>query len=287
MPELAATFQRSSVPPQIEPVRSIAVCSGKGGVGKTSVSVNLAVALARLGREVMLFDADLAMANADVLLGIKPGCNLSHVLDGVCGLTDIICPVTKGVGLVPAASGVSRLANLAPSEHAGLIHAFSEYTEPLDILLIDVAAGIAEGVVTFTRAAQEVLVVVCDEPASITDAYALIKVLSREHGVGRFQVLSNMVTNNIEGRNLYRKLSTVCDRFLDVSLHYLGAIPRDDYLRQAVQARRSVVTLYPASPSARAFKEIAARADKEKSGITPSGGLEYFLERLVGRGGQS
>jgi flagellar biosynthesis protein FlhG len=264
-------------------VRSIAVCSGKGGVGKTSVTVNLAVALAAQGRRVMLLDADLAMANVDVLLGLNTHANLSHLLDGSCELEDIIYPVAEGVSLVPAASGVSRLANLTPSEYAGLIHAFSEYSEPLDVLLIDVAAGIADGVITFTRAAQEVIVVVCDEPASITDAYALIKVLNREHQVTRFQVLANMVANNIEGQALFSKMAAVCDRFLDVSLQYLGSIPQDDYLRSAVQAQKPVVSSYPSSRSARRFKEIALAADNADRTVKPRGGLEFFLERLVGR----
>ncbi|MFZ8890847.1 MAG: AAA family ATPase, partial [Pseudomonadales bacterium] len=141
----------AAVTDAVRPVRTLAVCSGKGGVGKTSVSVNVSVALARAQQRVMLLDADLAMANADLMLGVKTQGNLSHVLTGEKSLGDIICETPSGVKLVPASSGVSRLANLSPAENAGLIHAFSELQDPLDVLVIDVAAGIADSVVMFTR----------------------------------------------------------------------------------------------------------------------------------------
>jgi flagellar biosynthesis protein FlhG len=268
----------------LAPVRTIAVCSGKGGVGKTSVSINLSAALARAQKRVLLLDADLAMANADVLLGVKPQGNLSHVLSGEKSLREIICDTPSGIKLVPASSGVSRLANLTPTENAGLIHAFSELDDPLDVLVIDVAAGIADSVVMFTRAAQEVLVVVCDEPASLTDAYALIKVLSREQRVTRFNVLCNQVPNSVRGESLFKKLQGVCDRFLDVHLTHLGNVPADDYLRRAVQMQRPVVEVFPSSRSARAFREIANRLMKQRPVDQPWGGVEFFLERLVGGG---
>jgi flagellar biosynthesis protein FlhG len=266
------------------PVRTLAVCSGKGGVGKTSVSINLSAALARAHKQVMLLDADLAMANADVLLGVKPQGNLSHVLSGEKSLREIICDAPAGIKLVPASSGVTRLANLTPAENAGLIHAFSELDDPLDLLIIDVAAGIADSVVMFTRAAQEVLVVVCDEPASLTDAYALIKVLSQEQRVTRFNVLCNQVPNSRRGEGLFKKLQGVCDRFLDVHLTHLGNVPADDYLRRAVQMQRPVVEAFPSSRSARAFREIASRLLKQRPVDQPWGGVEFFLERLVGGG---
>ncbi|MEE4383317.1 MAG: MinD/ParA family protein [Pseudomonadales bacterium] len=284
MAEAATVPAPPLAPPAAAPVRTIAVCSGKGGVGKTSVSVNLSVALAQRGRSVMLLDADLAMANADVLMGVQTHGNLAHVLSGERRLAEIVCAGPAGVQLVPASSGVAHLANLSPAEHAGLIHAFSELETPLDVLIVDVAAGIADSVVMFTRAVQEVLVVVCDEPASLTDAYALIKVLSREQQVRRFQVLPNQVTNAVEGQALFRKLEAVCERFLDVQLDYVGSIPRDDYLRRAVQAQKPVVTAYPASKAARAFKDVAERADKRKVSMGPWGGVEFFVERLVAAG---
>ena len=264
-----------------KPVRVIAVASGKGGVGKTNVSVNLAVAMAATGQKVMLMDADLAMANVDVLLGLRPEGNLSHVIDGKLTLEEVLVEGPEGLLIVPASSGVSRLAQLTPMEHAGLIRAFSELSVPLDTLIVDTAAGVSDSVVSFTHAAQEVIVVVCDEPASITDAYALIKVLSREHGVNRFQILANMAASDDEGRNLYRKIATVCDRYLDVNLHFLGTIPQDEYLRKAVQKQAPVVQAYPGSRAAKAFRQVAGKADKWPVPSGTSGKLEFFVERLI------
>lgn len=264
-----------------KPVRVIAVASGKGGVGKTNVSVNLAVAMASAGKDVMLMDADLAMANVDLMLGLRPSGNLSHVISGELSLEEIIIEGPEGLLIVPASSGVSQLASLSAAQHAGLIQSFSELTHPLDTLIIDTAAGVSDGVINFTRAAQEVLVVVCDEPASITDAYALIKVLSREHGLTRFQVLANMARDEEEGRNLYRKISAVCDRFLDVNLHFMGTVPHDEYLRKAVQRQHAVVEAFPGSQSAKAFKKLAKVADTWPVPKGMRGNLEFFVERLI------
>ncbi len=266
------------------PVRVIAVASGKGGVGKTNVSVNLSVAMAQVGRNVMLMDADLGLANVDVLLGLQPRRNLSHVLAGEVGLEEILVDGPTGVSIVPAASGVAGMADLEPAEHVGIIRAFSEMTRPLDVLIVDTAAGLHDSVISFCRAVQEVLVVVCDEPASITDAYALIKVLSRDHGVSRVRVLANMVRGPEEGRALFRKLTVVCDRFLEVILDHAGSIPYDDYLRKSVQRQKAVTESYPGSPSAKAFKELARKADTWPVPVGSSGKIEFFVERLVGSG---
>lgn len=274
----AAGLRRMAKP---NPVRVIAVTSGKGGVGKTNVSVNLSVALSEVGKSVMLLDADLGLANVDVLLGLRPRSNLSHVIDGHRTLEEVIVEGPCGIMVVPAASGVKRLAELGAMENAGLIRAFSELNHAVDTLIVDTAAGINESVTSFSRAAQEVVVVVCDEPASITDAYALIKVLSTEYGIQRFRVLANQVQSAQEGRELFKKISRVTDRYLDVTLDFVGVVPHDDYLRKAVRKQRAVVQAYPRSRSSIAFKNLAQKTDKWPVPSTAGGCLEFFVERLI------
>ena len=263
------------------PVKVIAVTGGKGGIGKTSVSVNLAITLARQNRKVMLMDADFGLANVDVLLGLNSRRNMSHVISGECSLDEIIVDGPSGLKIIPSASGNNSMLNLTAVEHGGLIRAFSELTHDVDVLLVDTAAGISESVVTYTRAANEVIVVVCDEPASLTDAYALIKVLNRYHGKYRFHVLANMTSDIHEGRNLFKKLSKVAQRFLDVNLSYMGAIPRDDYLRKAVQRQQAVVDAFPRSSSAIAFGKLANKANDWPMPEAATGQMEFFVERLI------
>lgn len=263
------------------PVKVIAVSSGKGGVGKTNVSVNLAAQLAGLGKSVMLLDADLGLANVDVLLGLSPKYNLSHVLEGRATLEEILVEGPNGVKIVPAASGIQKMAELSRAEHVGLIRSFSELNHDIDYLIIDTAAGISDGVVSFARAAREILVVVCDEPSSITDAYALIKVLNCDYAVQRFHMVANRVRSPNEGHDLFVKLARVTTKFLDLTLDYAGAIPEDDSLRKAVQRQRPVALAYPGSPSARAFGELAKRVEKWPLPNAAEGHLEFFVERLI------
>jgi len=266
------------------PVKVIAVTGGKGGVGKTTVSVNLAVSMAAQGRQVMLLDADLGLANVDVLLGLHTRFDLGHVIKGECRLEDAIVTGPHGLQIVPAASGIKRMANLSEAEHAGIIRAFSDLYHRVDILVVDTAAGLHNSVTAFSQAAHHVVVVVCDEPASITDAYALIKVLSREHGVQRFQILANQTRRSGEGADLFQKISSVCDRFLNVGLEFAGCVPFDDYLRRAVQRQCAVVDAYPASISSVALKKFAVQADKWSVPQAARGHLEFFVERMVGVG---
>jgi flagellar biosynthesis protein FlhG len=274
----AAGLRRIATP---RPVKVIAVTSGKGGVGKTNVSVNLGVTLAQSGKEVMLMDADLGLANVDVMLGLHPKHNLSHVINGECRLDEVIINGPEGMRIVPASSGIQAMAELPTSQHAGVIRAFSDLSFPLDVLIIDTAAGVSNSVTSFSRAAQEVVVVICDEPASITDAYALIKLLSRDYGIHRFRILANMVPNAQVGRDLFRKFVTVTDRYLDVALDFMGMIPQDDCLRKAIQKQRAVTQLYPRSKSSIAFKKLAEKADKWPMPSTAGGRLEFFVERLI------
>ena len=262
-------------------VRVIAVASGKGGVGKTNVSVNLAAALALAGQRVMLMDADLGLANVDVLLGLEPSFDLQHVIAGEKNLDDIIIEGPLGIHVVPASSGIERMAELTSVEHGSLISAFSELKQPIDVLLVDTAAGIADGVVSFAKACQEVVVVVCDEPTSLMDAYALIKVLSMRHGIKQFQILANMVRDESQGMNLYEKLLNTTDRFLEVGLKYLGTVPFDEQLRRAVQSQKAVVEAYPRSPASKALVKISEKISRWPMPDQANGYLQFFVERLL------
>ncbi|MDH3637966.1 MAG: MinD/ParA family protein [Gammaproteobacteria bacterium] len=262
-------------------MRVIAITSGKGGVGKTAVSVNLGIALARGGKSVMLMDADLGLANVDVLLGLQPRYNLSHVIEQRCDLGEIIVPGPSGMQIVPGASGIKKMTALQSTEHAALVHAFNDIEQDLDILLVDTSAGINETVVTFVRACQEVVVVVCDEPASITDAYALIKVLSRDYRVSHFRILANRMPSVQQGRELFEKLARVTDRFLDVVLDFMGVVPEDEYLRKAVQQQQSVIERFPSSRSAIAFRRLAKEAETWPQISYPDGHFQFFFDRLL------
>jgi len=275
----AVGLRRMSAP---RPVKVIAVTGGKGGVGKSNVAANLAMGLAVRGRRVMLLDADLGLANLDVLLGLRPRHNVADVLEGRCKLEDVLLDGPGGVTVVPAASGIPSMARLDDSQVAGLISAFSELSGDLDALVVDTAAGISPSVLRFTQAAHEVLLVVCDEPTSITDAYAMMKVLSRDHGVKRFRVVSSMTRSPGQGRELFAKLARVADRFLEVGLDHAGTIPWDEYVARAVQQQMPVLHAFPSCWASLAFKKLAERADTWNTPVSASGGLEFFMERIFG-----
>ncbi|MBQ0724554.1 MAG: MinD/ParA family protein [Cycloclasticus sp.] len=264
-----------------KPVRVIAIASGKGGVGKTNLSVNLGVSLCKLGRKVALLDADMGLANVDILLGLHPSYNLTHVLSGEKSLAEIVVEGPHGLKVVPASSGVQHMAEIGTMEQAGIINAFSEFEHDIDILLVDTAAGIHGGVINFARACQEVLIVVCDEPTSLTDAYALIKLLNRDHGLNRFHIITNMVESLQHGKTLYSKLCKVTDQYLDVALYFTGAVPFDKSLRKSVQKQQAVVELMPNSPASQAIKGLAKTIDNWPIQRGAGGYLEFFVERLI------
>jgi flagellar biosynthesis protein FlhG len=261
--------------------RVIAVTAGKGGVGKTNVSVNLAIALAMQDKRVLLFDADLGLANAHVLLGLHANKNLSHILKEECELSDILIEGPAGIKIIPSSSGIEEMTKLSLPEHAGIINAFNSLAGMADFLMIDTAAGISETVTTYIRSSQEVIIVVCDEPTSITDAYALIKVLSKEHHITHFKVLANMVKNSREGRELFDKLNRVSERFLDVVLDHLGTIPYDDCLKKSVKQQMAVVCAYPSSISTTEFKKVAKQIVKWSIRNNAAEHIPFFMNRLL------
>ncbi|MGH8214879.1 MAG: MinD/ParA family ATP-binding protein [Rhodanobacteraceae bacterium] len=284
MQELKNNAQK---PPPRRPPRVIAVTGGKGGVGKSCVAVNLGLALAMAGRDTLLLDADLGLANVDVLLGLQPKCNIANLLAGECGLEELVLTAAHGLKVVPATSGKRSMVDMTRAEYAAVIRAFDDYPQPPEFLIVDTAAGISDNVSMFSVAADEVLVVVCDEPASLTDAYALIKVLARESGVRRFRVVANMVYNARHGHQLFEKLERVTNRFLDVTLLFCGVVPQDEHLRRAVRRQMGVVDAWPDSPSSLAFKKLAMAADNWEESPEALGRIGFFAERRMSRGEQA
>ncbi len=264
-----------------DPIRAIAVTGGKGGVGKTNVSVNLGVAMCEIGHRVMLLDADLGLANIDVILGLHPKYDISHVLSGERGLEEVMVEGPAGLRIVPGASGIQALAEMGTAEHAGLINAFSDVAGQVDTLIVDTAAGISDTVLSFARASHEILVVVCDEPASITDAYAIIKLLNRDYGHQRFRILANMARSAQEGRDLFNKMCRVTDRYLDVTLSFMGAIPYDDNLRRAVRSQRPVIQAFPRSRVAQGFRSLAKKVESWPQPSGANGQVQFFVEQLI------
>ena len=264
-------------------VKVITVTGGKGGVGKSSVSLNLAVAPCQMGKHVMLFDADLGLANIDVMLGLKVRKNLAHVLRGECSLQEIIQDGPQGLRIVPASSGLKEMAELTTDQHAGLIRAFSSLEEPVDFLIVDTAAGISDMVLSFCRAAQDVIMVVCNESTSVADAYAQMKVLSNDYGVSKFRIVANQVHSLEEGKFMFKKLVTLTDKFLDVALELCACIPIDINMRKAIRQRTCVVDAFPQAPAARAFKSLARRVLNWPIPDIAGGYLEFFVENLIRR----
>ena len=262
--------------------RVIAVTSGKGGVGKTNISINLAMALADRDKSVTLMDADLGLANIDVLLNLKPLRNLSHVIEGDCELKDILIDGPNNIRIIPASSGIKMMSQLTPAQNTGLIHAFDELSDSIDFLIVDTSGGLSDSVVRFCSAAQEILVVVCNDPASIADSYALIKTMHRDYKIQRFQIVVNKVQTEAEGCDLFERLRSVSEQFLDVVLSLRVIIPQDENMLRAVRQRRAFYLSYPDSKAIKSFKKLAAAVDNLNRTARASGRLTFFAEQMIG-----
>jgi flagellar biosynthesis protein FlhG len=271
------------------PLKVYAVTSGKGGVGKTNLTANLATVAARMGKRVLILDADLGLANVEIVLGVKPRYHLGDLLDNKnLSINDVLVEAPSGVMLMAAGSGVQTLTNLTNEQKLRFVHALDPIEESFDLVLIDSGAGIGDNVLFFVGAAQEAILVVSPEPTSLVDAYAAVKVMSQQAQVRTFNVIVNPVVDELTARGIFQKLTAVTSKFLEARVRHLGYVPRDENLHRAIMAQRPVCEMFPSSPSARAIAAIAERLLSDKlggaganEGVAPvEGGLKFMWQRL-------
>jgi len=262
-------------------IRVISVTSGKGGVGKSNVVANLALAMSRLGKKVLIIDADLGLGNINVLLGLRPAYTLNDLFSGERGLAEIIVNGPGGIKVIPAGSGTQKYTRLSREERLRLLNELDDLEEDFDMFIVDTESGISDNVVYFTSAAQEIVVVVSPEPTSITDCYALIKLLATKHDERHFKVLINMARDSDEALKTYYRLASVVGRFLDISLDYLGYVCRDDLLIDSVKRQKAVYELYPDSSSSRCFSVLARRICQTPSKIGLKGNIQFMFRKFL------
>jgi len=267
--------------------RVYSITSGKGGVGKTAVTANIAVSLAKLGKKVLILDADLGLANIDVVFGLAPKYNLNHFFSGEQELSAILVDGPNGVKILPAGSGVQNFTRLDSQQKQKLLDSLDLMHNDFDFVLIDTEAGISENVTYFNTAAQEILVVTTPDPTAITDAYALMKLLSTQYHEKRFNLVVNMIQTEEEALDVYRKLTMVANRYLDISIEFLGSIPADRQMIDAIRKQKVIVELYPASRITSAFSQLAGTLCSEQIPCQPKGGIQFFWKKLLDFGGRS
>lgn len=261
--------------------RVISVTSGKGGVGKTHTVTNLGISLASLGYSVLVLDADLGLANVDVLLNLKPKGTLHDVLKGSLRLDDILLEGPGGISIIPAASGVEELHELRSEEKLLLLEEIERIAYRYDYLLIDTPAGIGSDVMYFNSAAAEVVCVINGEPTSLTDTYALIKVLSTTYGEKNFSVVVNNVADETEAAAAFKKLTRAVERFLKVKVRYLGWVPTDGTVRECVMQQQAISAEFPSSKASLSIAAIARKVADQKPEVTVKGGMQFFFRQLL------
>ena len=261
--------------------RVIAITSGKGGVGKTNIVANLGLALSRLGKKVLILDADLGLGNLDVLIGLAPKYNLSHVISGEKSIREIILKGPGNVEILPASSGIQELTQLSNQQKIQILTKLDLLIDSFDVLLIDTAAGISTNVLDFNATAQEILIVVSPEPTSLTDAYALMKVLSLKYSEKHCKLIVNQASSDQEGREIYRQLNLVAERFLDISVKYLGCVLFDEKVTKSVKRQQTVLELYPDSPASKSFVMLKKKKKNMKISKSTKGDSNFFWDHLV------
>jgi flagellar biosynthesis protein FlhG len=265
----------------MQSIRTIAITSGKGGVGKTNVAANLAVALQQLGNKVLIFDADLGLSNLDVLLGLVTPFNIQHVLNGKKHLQDVIVEGPQGIKILPASTGILEITQLDEFQRLQLLEEFETFQGEIDTLIIDTGAGISSNVLFFCISAQTIIVVISPEPTALTDGYALIKVLFTKYQEKDFKILVNYAQDASEGLEVFKRLALAADKHLQVSLDYLGFISKDDSIPKAVRAQRSFLDIYPESVASKNILSLASKI-KEDSRPPIKGSLQLFFGNMIG-----
>lgn len=260
-------------------VKTFAIASGKGGVGKTNIITNLGIALKKMGKEVLIFDADLGLSNIDVLLSLAPQYNIEHLIKGEKSLKDIILEGPNGVKILPAGNGVQELTKLNEFEKLRILEEFDEYNENIDILLIDTSAGISENVSFFCTAVQEIIILVTPEPTSITDAYALIKVLYNKYNEKNFNLIVNLAKNEDEAKEVYKRLSMVTEKFLKIELSYLGFVRYDENVKKAVKTQEPFINTFPNTNASNDIIDIANKIID--CDVRCKGSMQFFLSNIL------
>jgi flagellar biosynthesis protein FlhG len=260
--------------------RVIAITSGKGGVGKTNIVANLGYTLASRGKKVLILDADWGLGNLDVLLGLAPRYNLSHVIAGEKSIPEVIVNGPGDMKILPASSGIQELTSLTFEQKVRVLTQLDLLVDAVDILLIDTAAGISTNVMDFNVTAQEIMVVVSPEPTSLTDAYALMKVLSLKYAEKNCKLLVNQAGSVQEALEIYRQLDTVVRKFLDISIEYIGCVLYDDKVPQGVRRQKIVTDLFPGCKASRCFNALAKRIASLPASKLPVGDSNFFWDHL-------
>ena len=259
----------------------LSVTSGKGGVGKTAAVANIGLSLARSGNKVLILDADLGLANVDVVFGLTPTYNLNHFFSGEADLEAIMVKGPHDIRILPAGSGLQSFIQLDSDHKLKLLDGLDSLDIYFDYLLIDTEAGISENVTYFNTAAQEIILITTPDPTAITDVYALMKLLSTRYHEKHFNLVVNMVSDEEEALDVYRKLSIVSNRYLDISIDYFGSIPFDRQMTEAIRKQQVIVELYPNSKTARAFATIAERVVTITTQRYPKGSVQFFWKQLL------
>ncbi|HKK33486.1 MAG TPA: MinD/ParA family protein [Desulfomicrobiaceae bacterium] len=280
-PESASGAYKSGKVPRV-----FSVTSGKGGVGKTAVVTNVALSLARAGKRVLILDADLGLANIDVSFGLTPRYTLADFFSSSRELSEILIDGPSGLRILPAGSGEQSLTSLDSPQRMRFVQALQELDEEFDIILIDTEAGISRNVTYFNSAAQDIVIVTTGDPTAITDAYALMKLLSAEYGEKNFYLVVNHVASRDEGLEVYQKLTMISNRFLDIAVDYLGCIPEDRKMVECLRRQRAIVEEYPEEETSRIFGELAEDLLLTPERLGAKGTLQFFWAKNLDIGAE-